>query len=332
MASTAFPKPILRISAPCSPSSRAHEFFLPLSASSSHSVSLRRLSVHAKKKNSRSEPVLKPTIIEEIRSVDEEEDEEEELLLGDFDDVPLCVLGLGWVPSSSFAIMPLKQRFQLEEFDGDEDDNFEDEFPEDDTLYVGDGAGGGGISLAGTWWDKEALAIAEEVTQSFDGELQIYAFKTLSNSTIQVRIETLSNKSGSPSMEDIEAFSLSYRTRLDEAELAKSVPGKLSLEVSSPGVERVVRVPYDLDRFKERPMFVKYTSEVSEGVSPSESDGIFRLISFDIDARSCTWGLADVRVNREKAGKGRPLSKKQREWRLNTSFDSLRLVRLYSEI
>ncbi|OWM85076.1 uncharacterized protein LOC116205011 isoform X1 [Punica granatum] len=305
MASTAFPKPILRISAPCSPSSRAHEFFLPLSASSSHSVSLRRLSVHAKKKNSRSEPVLKPTIIEEIRSVDEEEDEEEELLLGDFDD---------------------------EEFDGDEDDNFEDEFPEDDTLYVGDGAGGGGISLAGTWWDKEALAIAEEVTQSFDGELQIYAFKTLSNSTIQVRIETLSNKSGSPSMEDIEAFSLSYRTRLDEAELAKSVPGKLSLEVSSPGVERVVRVPYDLDRFKERPMFVKYTSEVSEGVSPSESDGIFRLISFDIDARSCTWGLADVRVNREKAGKGRPLSKKQREWRLNTSFDSLRLVRLYSEI
>ncbi|XP_031393290.1 uncharacterized protein LOC116205011 isoform X2 [Punica granatum] len=288
MASTAFPKPILRISAPCSPSSRAHEFFLPLSASSSHSVSLRRLSVHAKKKNSRSEPVLKPTIIEEIRSVDEEEDEEEELLLGDFDD---------------------------EEFDGDEDDNFEDEFPEDDTLYVGDGAGGGGISLAGTWWDKEALAIAEEVTQSFDGELQIYAFKTLSNSTIQVRIETLSNK-----------------TRLDEAELAKSVPGKLSLEVSSPGVERVVRVPYDLDRFKERPMFVKYTSEVSEGVSPSESDGIFRLISFDIDARSCTWGLADVRVNREKAGKGRPLSKKQREWRLNTSFDSLRLVRLYSEI
>lgn len=32
-------------------------------------------------------------------------------------------------------------------------------------------------------------------------------------------------------MEDIEAFSLSYRTRLDEAEAAKSVPENLSLEV-----------------------------------------------------------------------------------------------------
>lgn len=59
---------------------------------------------------------------------------------------------------------------------------------------VGDGGGGGGISLAETWWDKKALAIAEEVARSFDGELQIYAFKTLVNSSIRVRIERLSNK------------------------------------------------------------------------------------------------------------------------------------------
>lgn len=78
-------------------------------------------------------------------------------------------------------------------------------------------------------------------------------------------------------------------------------------------------------------MFVRYISEISEGESASEADGIFRLISFDVEARSCTWGLADVRVNREKSGKGRPLSKKQREWRLNTAFDCLRLVRLFSE-
>lgn len=32
-------------------------------------------------------------------------------------------------------------------------------------------------------------------------------------------------------MEDVETFSLSYRTRLDEAEVAKSVPNNLSLEV-----------------------------------------------------------------------------------------------------
>lgn len=61
-------------------------------------------------------------------------------------------------------------------------------------LKVGDGGAGGGISLAGTWWDKEALAIAEDVCLSFDGDLKIYAFRTLPNSTIKVRIEKMSNK------------------------------------------------------------------------------------------------------------------------------------------
>lgn len=61
-------------------------------------------------------------------------------------------------------------------------------------MKVGDGAGGGGISLAGTPWDNKALEIAEEVAVSFDRELGIYAFKTLLNATIQVRIERLTNK------------------------------------------------------------------------------------------------------------------------------------------
>lgn len=61
-------------------------------------------------------------------------------------------------------------------------------------LEVGDGGAGGGISLAGTWWDKEALTLAEQVSESFDGDLKIYAFKTSANSTIRVRIEKLSTK------------------------------------------------------------------------------------------------------------------------------------------
>lgn len=39
------------------------------------------------------------------------------------------------------------------------------------------------------------------------------------------------HRSGSPSMEDIEAFSRTYRARLDEAEVAKSVPENMTLEV-----------------------------------------------------------------------------------------------------
>ncbi|XP_019093781.1 PREDICTED: uncharacterized protein LOC109124879 [Camelina sativa] len=212
------------------------------------------------------------------------------------------------------------------EYDEDDDD-FEFDESEEEELYAGDGGGGGGIKLAGTLWDKEALALAERVCESFEGELGIYAFKTLPNSTIQVRIERLTSKFGSPTMEDIEAYSTIYRAKLAEAELAKSIPDNISLEVLSPGVERVVRVPQDLDRYKDRPMYVRYTNEDSE----TEGDGIFRLVSFDVETKSCIWGIADIRVNREKAGKGRPLSKKQREWRLDTAFESLRLVRLHSE-
>ncbi|KAK6246358.1 hypothetical protein SCA6_009448 [Theobroma cacao] len=263
------------------------------------------IAIHARKKNSKSEPLLKPTIVEEV-SMDDEDKEEEQILFDDSEDDESMI--------------------------DNDDDYFEEEYLDNETeLYVGDGAGGGGISLAGTWWDKEALALAQDVCLSFNGDLGIYAFKTLSNSSIQVRIERLTNKSGSPSMEDVEAFSVSYRARLDEAELARSVPENITLEVSSPGVERVVRMPQDLDRFKDRPMYVKYLT-VAESGSLSEGDGVFRLVTFDMETKCCTWGLADVRINREKAGKGRPLSKKQREWCLETTFDSLRLVRLYSEI
>ncbi|KAG7587343.1 Ribosome maturation factor RimP N-terminal [Arabidopsis thaliana x Arabidopsis arenosa] len=258
---------------------------------------------HAKNKNNKTSTVeQKPNKVEEL-IFEKEEEEEEELVLPE----------------------EIQDELLLDD-EYDEDDDFEFDESEEE-LYAGDGGGGGGIKLAGTLWDKEALALAEKVCESFDGDLGIYAFKTLPNSTIQVRIERLTNKFGSPTMEDIEAFSTIYRAKLAEAELTKSIPDNISLEVSSPGVERVVRIPQDLDRYKDRPMYVRYTNEDTE----TEGDGIFRLISFDVEAKSCIWGIADIRVNRKKAGKGRPLSKKQREWRLETAFESLRLVRLHSE-
>lgn len=106
------------------------------------------------------------------------------------------------------------------------------------------------------------------------------------------------------------------------------------IQVSSPGLERVVRIPQDLDRFKERNMYVKYVTPGDQDAtsSPGESEGVFRLVSFDLETKCCTWGIADVKINREKAGKGRPLNKKQKDWRLTTPFDSLCLVRIYADI
>jgi ribosome maturation factor RimP len=105
----------------------------------------------------------------------------------------------------------------------------------------------------------------------------------------------------------------------------------MTLKVSSPGVERVIRVPDELERFKERAMYVRYVAASEDLATPQEVDGVFRLISYDMDLCECTWGIADVKINRQQTGKGRPLSKKQREWRLQTRFESLKLVRVYSE-
>ncbi|XP_021898652.1 uncharacterized protein LOC110815262 isoform X4 [Carica papaya] len=187
----------------CKPSSSACKFHFPFPNYASRRTPSKSNAIFAKRGRSESAELrLKPNIIEQV-PVDEEEQEEEQALFDEFDD----------------------------EIAVDDASYFEDEFIENETdLYVGDGGGGGGIKLGGTWWDKEALAIAEDVCQSFDGQLKIYAFKTLSNSTIQVRIERLTNKSGSPSLEDIQAFSLAYRTRLDEAEFAKTIPDNISLE------------------------------------------------------------------------------------------------------
>ncbi|KAM3387128.1 hypothetical protein ACQJBY_010164 [Aegilops geniculata] len=217
--------------------------------------------------------------------------------------------------------------------DNDDDYDFEDEFESDDEqdLYVGDGGAGGGVSLAGTWWGKEALALAEEVSASFDGDLKIYAFKATANLEIRVRIEKMSTRYGSPTIDDIEAYTIAYRAKLDDAESAGRIPKNVSLEVSSPGVERVIRVPDDLERFKERSMYVRYVMTSEDAATAQEGDGVFRLISYDVDLCECTWGIADVKINRQQTGKGRPLSKKQREWRLQTPFESLKLVRVYSE-
>lgn len=61
-------------------------------------------------------------------------------------------------------------------------------------LEVGDGGAGGGVSLAGTWWGKEALSLAEQVSALFDGDLKIYAFKATANLDIRVRIEKMSTR------------------------------------------------------------------------------------------------------------------------------------------
>jgi hypothetical protein len=58
-------------------------------------------------------------------------------------------------------------------------------------------------------------------------------------------------------------------------------------------------------------------------------DGILLLESVDLNAEHCVWKLADVKENRAEAGKGRPVNRKQRDWRLQTLFEAVKKVTLY---
>ncbi|KAG0567410.1 hypothetical protein KC19_7G132800 [Ceratodon purpureus] len=221
-----------------------------------------------------------------------------------------------------------------EELEGflDDDDFWEDDFEPEAELN--DGGDGGGVVLGDAPWAKTALQLAEEVVAEFNGALEIFAFKASKDTgIIRVRVDKLADKYGSPSMDELQKYSSSYSKLLDKAGEAKTIPDDLALEVSSPGAERVVRIPQDLERFKDLPMYVRYveTSSDSSAETP-EKDGILELESVDTEVGSAKWKLADVRLNRELAGKGRGLNRKQRDWRVDLPFGSINLVRLYIDV
>ena len=89
-----------------------------------------------------------------------------------------------------------------------------------------------------------------------------------------------------------------------------------ALKVSSPGAERLLKVPDDISRFKDLPMRVCYTENID---------------SIENDSEMCVWKLADVKENRDPLKKGRPLSRKQKDWRLQLPFNLHTMVTLYLE-
>ncbi|KAH7294185.1 hypothetical protein KP509_28G059800 [Ceratopteris richardii] len=222
--------------------------------------------------------------------------------------------------------------FGNEDLDDKEYEDVADELMDLDGIEDHDG---GEVNISHTAWGQEALLIAREVVREFGDNFSLYAFKASFENRIYVRLDKHSDRYGSPTMIEIESFSNIYGKRLEEARQDGDVPGNISLEVSSPGAERVIKVPDQLMRFKGLPMLVKY-EEVSDTENarshPVLKDCILELMSLDTESGKSVWKLANVRANREQAGKGRGLTKKQRECRMVLPLSSLRLVRLYMDI
>ncbi|PON97220.1 Ribosome maturation factor RimP [Trema orientale] len=213
--------------------------------------------------------------------------------------------------------------------DGWKEGEITDEWEEEDVTEpkVGDGGDGGGVVLLDVPWGERAFSIALEVLSQFGDDMKLFAFKTTPRGYVYVRLDKLSNQYGCPSMEELEGYSQEYKKRLDEVGESGQIPNDLALEVSSPGAERLLKVPDDLDRFKDMPMQVCYVGE--EESNCSEKNGVFLLESLETDA--CIWKLADVKENRDPLSKGRPLSRKQKDWRLKLPFSVHKKVSLYIE-
>ncbi|KAJ1287793.1 hypothetical protein BS78_02G037800 [Paspalum vaginatum] len=212
------------------------------------------------------------------------------------------------------------------EWEDSEDDGYEAE--------IGDGGDGGGVVLRGLKWGERALAAAQEVlADRFGDDVAMFAFKVSPKGYVYVRLDKLTNMYGCPNIEEIESFNRFFKQKLDEIIERGEIPLDLALEVSSPGAERLLKVPEDLDRFKDMAMRVQYLAEGDDNdLVPKQNllkDGIFLLESVDTQAEHCIWKLADVKENRAEAGKGRPLNRKQRDWRLQTSFMAVKKATLY---
>ncbi|KAK3126401.1 hypothetical protein QOZ80_7AG0556010 [Eleusine coracana subsp. coracana] len=198
---------------------------------------------------------------------------------------------------------------------------------------IGDGGDGGGVVLRDVKWGERALAAAQEVlADHFGDDFAMFAFKVSPKGYVYVRIDKLTTRYGCPGVEEIEKFNRLYKQKLDEIIERGEIPLDLAIEVSSPGAERLLKVPEDLDRFKDMAMRLQYHVEDGDDLVPKQNllkDGIFLLESVDAQAEHCVWKLADVKENRAEAGKGRPLNRKQRDWRLQTSFKAVKKVTLY---
>ncbi|CAI9096448.1 OLC1v1032601C2 [Oldenlandia corymbosa var. corymbosa] len=192
---------------------------------------------------------------------------------------------------------------------------------------IGDGGDGGGVVFQNCRWGERALAIAHEVLLQFGDDLKLYAFKTSPQGYIYVRLDKLTNKYGCPSMDEMESFSRQYKGKLDEVGATGDIPDDLALEVSSPGAERLLKVPDDLNRFKDMIMRISYIENL-EAQCP-EKDGVLLLDSIDTESGCCVWKLADVKENRDPAAKGRPMSRKRKDWRLRLPYDMFKRVTLY---
>ena len=208
------------------------------------------------------------------------------------------------------------------EEDEEEDLLFDDV---DDTLgglfFEDDGAG---VDTAGEHWAERALTEAQTVlggSKFVEKGITLFALKAVpSAKRLEIRLDKLNDQFGSPTLDEMEEFAREFNAKFEVA-VGEEEAGSVELEVSSPGAERVVSVPEELDRFKEIPMKVEFM------IDENRTDvRVFNIVTWD--TQNTTWALADTKQHKRE-NKGRPLTRKQRDLRFDVPLDTIKKVKLY---
>ncbi len=132
--------------------------------------------------------------------------------------------------------------------------------------------------------------ISEEVAVNYPG-VEIYNLKLSklhSDYYIQIELDNLNDPFGSVTVDICENFSKDFIQSLDERltsdKIAFNLPIDLevdnyTLEVSSAGAEREIRLPNDLERFKNLPLKIQFNDSIKE----KDQQIIARFISVEND-------------------------------------------------
>jgi len=205
--------------------------------------------------------------------------------------------------------------------DGDEFDiDYVEEAPSDQELGFA-GKDFEKVVVENDDWGQKALDCALSILQKRE-DLELYAFRAMSaNKRVDIRIDKLTDTYGSPSLDEIGEFSRDFNESL-ESVIGEEAAGQIEIEVSSPGADRAVKVPDELTRFQSLPMVVRSLD--------NPDSRIFNFVEMKAEDMT-VWKYADVKANRS-LGKGRGLSKKQKEALIEILVQDLDSVTLHIDL
>ena len=150
-------------------------------------------------------------------------------------------------------------------------------------------------------WEGVGHRIAEEVLPE---DLCVHDFKVIySRKSVHLKIslDNVKNPMGSPTLAECASYSRVYNSRLEEFIQNQGAESSLSkaytIEISSPGAQRKIKVPDELNRFYGQPMKVKYYKNNND-VQWCE---VLMFRDFDENSQSL-WQIADTKFN-QKQGK-----------------------------